>query len=636
MTEATFEEFSIDIDESRAGRGGPPVNLFNVDMKYQSIDFTPETSSGEQDVKAVEDNSVRASTPPPPPLDIFGFDMKYTEDPLEDQNDSSGNNGSMGSVGPSLTSINFGNLSRMESTENKPSSVSSNEAKGTAQQNLEKKPEATQNAQQSVLMKNVLQKIKTSQSSSGETVKIEQQTTEVKITKTEGGQKITEKSSALTIENNSRTKSCEDSDDEFDFDVPTSKNTPQNLTAQTDIPNTKDSSLPFPALKSQTATESVSPSTNVENQPTVKVVSGTDVPIGPGGNVPGENLANQGISHVTADKQKITSQGQTVSEIGNSVLKQVCENGAISETFHVNNRAEDEWDKVQTIEAGFVDENDTRKKESVVTNAPMLSFFEMLEHFVSEDFSGVKDKIRTTVERHGFSALKYFLFGPPKLHKNLHEERDRIFCIAASVLENSNQIHIRSLQTIYRSLTGSRFDCPRFGNHWEEIGFQGRDPSTDLRGVGLLGLLHLIYLLRDAKRQVLASEIYKLSLHPTQNFPFCVMSINLSRIALQALREGCLNKECNKQKEVLPVVCDFYTGLYLQMYQVWKSQGKTISDSGFVLQHIENHAKRNPHAVMKNLEEYLAKKKSAANLDNVNLGEEQFTSVVDSETAGHY
>lgn len=271
-----------------------------------------------------------------------------------------------------------------------------------------------------------------------------------------------------------------------------------------------------------------------------------------------------------------------------------------------------------------------------MTNVPLLSYYEMSEHLGTQDFSGVKDKIRTSVEYHGFSKLKHFLFGPPKLHRDLHDERDRIFCIAASVLENSDRIHVRSLQTIYRSLTGSRFDCPRYGNHWEEIGFQGRDPATDLRGVGLLGLLHLVYLLRDAKRQVLASEIYKLSLHPTQNFPFCVMSINLTRIALQALREGCLNKECNKQRDVLALMCDFYTGLYLQMYQVWKSQGKTITDSGFVIQHIETHGKKHPHAVLKNLEEYLAKKKSAANLENVNLGEEQFMSVVDSETAGHY
>ena len=34
---------------------------------------------------------------------------------------------------------------------------------------------------------------------------------------------------------------------------------------------------------------------------------------------------------------------------------------------------------------------------------------------------------------------------------------------------------------------------------------------------------------------------------------------------------------------MLGVVNDFYMGLYLQMFQVWKSQGKTIQDSGFVI-----------------------------------------------------
>jgi hypothetical protein len=42
-------------------------------------------------------------------------------------------------------------------------------------------------------------------------------------------------------------------------------------------------------------------------------------------------------------------------------------------------------------------------------------------------------------------------------------------------------------------------------------------------------------------------------------------------------------RECNKRKDVLSVVNDFYAGIYLQMYQIWKSQGKTISDSGYVI-----------------------------------------------------
>lgn len=48
------------------------------------------------------------------------------------------------------------------------------------------------------------------------------------------------------------------------------------------------------------------------------------------------------------------------------------------------------------------------------------------------------------------------------------------------------------LRTIYRQLTSTTVDCPRYGSHWETIGFQGTDPSTDLRGVGILGLVQVM------------------------------------------------------------------------------------------------------------------------------------------------
>jgi hypothetical protein len=72
--------------------------------------------------------------------------------------------------------------------------------------------------------------------------------------------------------------------------------------------------------------------------------------------------------------------------------------------------------------------------------------------------------------------------------------------------------------------------------------FSGMDPSTDLRGCGFLGLMNILYVVTEPRAQVLATNIYKLSLHETQNFPFSVMSINITRIALQTLREGKLNR----------------------------------------------------------------------------------------------
>lgn len=41
-------------------------------------------------------------------------------------------------------------------------------------------------------------------------------------------------------------------------------------------------------------------------------------------------------------------------------------------------------------------------------------------------------------------------------------------------VDNSQAVHMRVLQTIYKRLIGSRLDCPRFGAHWENIGFQGK------------------------------------------------------------------------------------------------------------------------------------------------------------------
>jgi len=45
--------------------------------------------------------------------------------------------------------------------------------------------------------------------------------------------------------------------------------------------------------------------------------------------------------------------------------------------------------------------------------------------------------------------------------------------LVTAQLDSANSSHLRTLQTIYRSLTGSKFDCARMGMHWEEIGFQG-------------------------------------------------------------------------------------------------------------------------------------------------------------------
>lgn len=44
-----------------------------------------------------------------------------------------------------------------------------------------------------------------------------------------------------------------------------------------------------------------------------------------------------------------------------------------------------------------------------------------------------------------------------------------------------------------------------------------------------------------------------------------------------------LLRECNRRQQVVGVLNEFYVATYLHLYQLWKTQQKTIADSGFVL-----------------------------------------------------
>ncbi|NXS40856.1 ELMD3 protein, partial [Balaeniceps rex] len=247
--------------------------------------------------------------------------------------------------------------------------------------------------------------------------------------------------------------------------------------------------------------------------------------------------------------------------------------------------------------------------------APPISFNEALQYFQTADLSECRKKVRATVRRQGLAALLHFFFGPPRLQPQLQGERELALAMAQCGLDDNEQVHMRILQTIYKKLTRSRLGCPRYGAHWEELGFQGADPGTDLRGTGMLGLMQMLSFVMDSQTLPLAREIFKLSQHETQaplrrlillqNFPFCIMSVNITRIVIQALREERLSRECNRRQQVIAVLNDLYAAAFLQLYRVWKWQHKTVADSGFLLKELEFSTKKKPKQLLRSLEAYV-------------------------------
>ncbi|XP_023216886.1 ELMO domain-containing protein 3-like isoform X1 [Centruroides sculpturatus] len=235
-------------------------------------------------------------------------------------------------------------------------------------------------------------------------------------------------------------------------------------------------------------------------------------------------------------------------------------------------QAQQEWDFVEDLPS-----------EEQNVSSKFVTYEEIWEYFKKEDMKAYLKNIKPVCNRKGFSFILHYLCGPVKMHQDLRAERNLIFAIAQCPLDCKLSFHANTLQTIYNKLTGVPGYCRIYGNHWEEVGFQGNDPSTDTRGVGFFGILQLLYFILNPSTSKLAMDIYRLSQDEVQNFPFCVMSINMTRIAIEALREEILNKICNQRGEVISVINEFYAGTFLYLYNKWKGEYKTIMDSGFVL-----------------------------------------------------
>ncbi|KRY87242.1 Adenylyl cyclase-associated protein 2 [Trichinella pseudospiralis] len=105
---------------------------------------------------------------------------------------------------------------------------------------------------------------------------------------------------------------------------------------------------------------------------------------------------------------------------------------------------------------------------------------------------------------------------------------------------------------------------------WVELGFQGKDPSTDFRGMGLLGLQQLIYLCETERQKSLA--MLSRSLNPRHGYPFAIVGINMSFLTRELLLEGHLKSffyaksRCHLSMQELH---DVYRYCFYRFDQLW-------------------------------------------------------------------
>ncbi|XP_059382286.1 ELMO domain-containing protein 1-like isoform X1 [Carassius carassius] len=161
-----------------------------------------------------------------------------------------------------------------------------------------------------------------------------------------------------------------------------------------------------------------------------------------------------------------------------------------------------------------------------------------------------------------------------------------------------NQAHEEMLMKLWKEL---RPDSPlsgRISKQWCEIGFQGNDPKTDFRGMGLLGLHNLLYFaehdkatalqvlhdsLQPKHRNVSKVEASKMSkaewdkkkFDKAIGYSFAIVGINITDLAYSLLVSGALKTHLYNVAPEMPSLVHFQqTFCYLmqEFHRFWMEE----------------------------------------------------------------
>ncbi|KFV53542.1 ELMO domain-containing protein 2, partial [Gavia stellata] len=136
--------------------------------------------------------------------------------------------------------------------------------------------------------------------------------------------------------------------------------------------------------------------------------------------------------------------------------------------------------------------------------------------------------------------------------------------------DSDNEEHEEQLIELWNLLMPHENLKARITKQWCDIGFQGDDPKTDFRGMGLLGLVNLVYFSKhytDEARQILSR-----SNHPKLGYSYAIVGINLTEMAYSLLKNGALKSHLYNVVSGLPQMehfHQFYCYLVYEFDKFW-------------------------------------------------------------------
>ncbi|KAJ8297396.1 hypothetical protein KUTeg_023927 [Tegillarca granosa] len=156
--------------------------------------------------------------------------------------------------------------------------------------------------------------------------------------------------------------------------------------------------------------------------------------------------------------------------------------------------------------------------------------------------------------------------------------------IRTTKYDSQNEEHEEKLQQLWTLLMPDVKLEKRISKQWTEIGFQGDNPMTDFRGMGMLGLNQLLYfasIYTEKSRNLLSH-----SKHPKYGYSYAIVSINMTSLLYEILSNGALRTHFYNIKTEKPSLQDFhevYCYLFLEFDKFWfDEKPKDIMEFGRV------------------------------------------------------
>jgi len=190
------------------------------------------------------------------------------------------------------------------------------------------------------------------------------------------------------------------------------------------------------------------------------------------------------------------------------------------------------------------------------------------------------------------SRLTRYIFGPPFLNQRCRTKLQSVLSLAKLSLDQlPEEAQYEILGSLYENMTEE--SCPRrFGSHWQNIGFQGNDPATDLRGVGVFGLWLMLRLSEEPKAKAAFPHCSTTFKNCEESYPFAVCMMTLCRSTMTLTKDGFLNKYI-EQETIEDVTFRLFHELFKAFNREYdNSEEKGVIAAGEISRKIDKNPKK--------------------------------------------